>query len=69
MSLEIIIGPMFSGKSSYALSYVRRQRSIGKRVLIVKPDIDNRYLDASQAKDAQGNNLFDTIEQATEATK
>lgn len=43
MSLEIVIGPMFSGKSSYALSYVRRQRAIGKVVLVIKPDIDNRY--------------------------
>jgi thymidine kinase len=43
MSLEIVIGPMFSGKSTYALSYVRRQRAIGKNVLIVKPDIDKRY--------------------------
>lgn len=43
MSLEVVIGPMFSGKSSYALSYVRRQRAIGKRVIVIKPDIDNRY--------------------------
>ena len=43
MSLEVVFGPMFSGKSSYALSYVRRQRAIGKRVLVIKPDIDNRY--------------------------
>lgn len=43
MSLEVVVGPMFSGKSSYALSYVRRQRAIGKRVLVIKPDIDNRY--------------------------
>lgn len=43
MSLEVVIGPMFSGKSSYALSYVRRQRAIGKKVVIIKPDIDNRY--------------------------
>lgn len=43
MSLEVVIGPMFSGKSSYALSYVRRQRAIGKRVLVIKPNIDNRY--------------------------
>lgn len=43
MSLEVVMGPMFSGKTSYALSYVRRQRAIGKRVLVVKPDIDNRY--------------------------
>ena len=43
MPLEIVVGPMFSGKSTYALSYVRRQRSIGKNVLIIKPNIDNRY--------------------------
>jgi thymidine kinase len=43
MSLEVVVGPMFSGKSSYALSYVRRQRAIGKKVLVIKPDIDNRY--------------------------
>ena len=43
MSLEIVIGPMFSGKSSYALSYIRRQRAIGKKVLVIKPSIDNRY--------------------------
>ena len=45
MSLEVVLGPMFSGKSSYALSYVRRQRAIGKQVLVIKPDIDNRYSD------------------------
>jgi thymidine kinase len=47
MSLEIVIGPMFSGKSSYALSYVRRQRAIGKRVLVIKPNIDTRYSNES----------------------
>ena len=45
MPLEIVVGPMFSGKSTYALSYVRRQRSIGKKVLIIKPNIDKRYSD------------------------
>jgi thymidine kinase len=43
MSLEIVLGPMFSGKSSYALSYVRRQRAIGKKVLVIKPNLDTRY--------------------------
>ena len=43
MSLEIVIGPMFSGKSTYALSYIRRQRAIGRSVVVIKPDIDNRY--------------------------
>lgn len=43
MSLEVVIGPMFSGKSTYALSYIRRQNAIGKQVLVIKPNIDNRY--------------------------
>jgi thymidine kinase len=43
MSLEIVVGPMFSGKSTYALSYIRRQRAIDKRVVVIKPNIDNRY--------------------------
>ena len=43
MSLEVVLGPMFSGKSSYALSYVRRQRAIGKDVLVIKPNLDTRY--------------------------
>lgn len=47
MSLEIVLGPMFSGKSSYALSYARRQRAIGKKVLVIKPDIDLRYSEDS----------------------
>jgi thymidine kinase len=43
MSLDIVVGPMFSGKSSYAMSYVRRQKAIGKKVLVIKPNIDTRY--------------------------
>lgn len=43
MSLEIVLGPMFSGKSSFALSYIRRQHAIDKKVLVIKPNIDNRY--------------------------
>lgn len=43
MSLEIVLGPMFSGKSSYALAYIRKQKAIQRNVLAVKPAIDNRY--------------------------
>lgn len=43
MSLDIVIGPMFSGKSSYAMSYIRRQRAIGRKVFVLKPSIDVRY--------------------------
>lgn len=47
MSLEIVVGPMFSGKSTYALSYIRRQLAIKKNVVVVKPNIDTRYSDQS----------------------
>jgi thymidine kinase len=47
MSLEIVLGPMFSSKSGYALSYVRRQHAIGKSVIVIKPNIDKRYSDES----------------------
>jgi thymidine kinase len=43
MSLEIVLGPMFSGKSSYALSYIRKQRVIGRSVIAIKPALDKRY--------------------------
>ena len=43
MSLELIIGPMFAGKSSALQSIVRRRTAIGWTVLVIKPIIDNRY--------------------------
>ncbi len=43
MSLEIVLGPMFSGKSSYALSYIRKQKAIQRNVVAVKPRIDSRF--------------------------
>jgi thymidine kinase len=43
MSLEVVIGPMFSGKSTYAIQYIRRQKAIGVKVLVLKPSIDTRY--------------------------
>jgi thymidine kinase len=43
MSLDIVVGPMFSGKSSYALAYIRKQKAIGRNVIAVKPSIDTRF--------------------------
>jgi len=43
MSLEVVIGPMFSGKSSFIDSAVKRRRSIGANVLVIKPGSDIRY--------------------------
>jgi len=47
MSLEIVVGPMFSGKTTYAISYIQRQQSINKCVVTIKPNIDNRYSNQS----------------------
>jgi thymidine kinase len=48
MSLELVIGPMFAGKSSYILSVIRRYEAIGYPVLTVTTEKDKRY-DASGA--------------------
>jgi thymidine kinase len=41
--LEIIIGPMFSGKSTEVIRRIRLLKCIYKKILIAKPFIDNRY--------------------------
>ena len=41
--LNLIIGPMFSGKSTILLTRYRRYRIAGKRCLLVKYAKDNRY--------------------------
>lgn len=43
MSLDIILGPMFAGKSSYILSVVSRYSAIGTPVLVIKHSNDMRY--------------------------
>jgi thymidine kinase len=43
MSLDIILGPMFAGKSSRILSIVSRYASLGMSVLVVKHASDVRY--------------------------
>jgi thymidine kinase len=43
MSLEIILGPMFSGKSSRIVSIVSRYGVLRAPVLVIKHAADNRY--------------------------
>jgi thymidine kinase len=45
MSLELIIGPMFAGKSSAIIRIVNRYKSIGFPILLVSHSADNRYGD------------------------
>jgi thymidine kinase len=41
--LEVICGPMFSGKSEEMIRRLRRAEIAGQTVVIVKPAIDDRY--------------------------
>lgn len=41
--VELIVGPMFAGKSTMLLKLVRQNQSNGTRVLLVKPAVDTRY--------------------------
>ncbi len=42
-SIEIIMGCMWSGKSTEIIRIAKRYKSINKKVLIIKNDKDNRY--------------------------
>jgi thymidine kinase len=41
--LEVVCGPMFSGKSEELIRRLRRAEIAGQRTVIVKPRIDDRY--------------------------
>lgn len=41
--IEVICGPMFSGKTTALISTVDALREEGKRVFVFKPKLDNRY--------------------------
>ena len=42
-SIQLIMGPMFAGKSTELLRRVNRHEISGKRILSVKFNMDNRY--------------------------
>lgn len=42
-SLEVVCGPMFSGKSEELIRRLKRVQISGKKFLLFKPAIDNRY--------------------------
>jgi thymidine kinase len=43
MSLNLVLGPMWAGKSSYILSKIRRYRAIGWEVYVITNALDHRY--------------------------
>ncbi len=42
--IELILGPMFSGKSTKLIRKIRLYKNTNKKVLVVKPLIDTRYV-------------------------
>ena len=45
--IELILGPMFSGKSSELIKKIRLFTVLKKNVIVIKPNIDNRYSENS----------------------
>ena len=43
MSLELLVGPMFAGKSSALMTVVRRHVALGQHVLVLTHALDRRY--------------------------
>lgn len=43
MKLTVITGPMFSRKTTYLVNHIRQNESEGKKVLVLKHKIDDRY--------------------------
>jgi thymidine kinase len=43
MSIELIIGPMFSGKSSELIKKIRQMKVINYKYIVIKPKLDFRY--------------------------
>jgi thymidine kinase len=43
MSLDLVVGPMWAGKSSYILSKIRRYKAIGWEVYVITNSLDHRY--------------------------
>jgi thymidine kinase len=43
MSLELIIGPMFSGKTTYLISYYERFKYTNNNIMVINHSSDKRY--------------------------
>jgi thymidine kinase len=68
--LDIIIGPMFSGKSFELIRRIRLLKILEKKYLVIKPKIDNRYTkdnvicthNYDREECIQVKNLYDSIQ-------
>jgi len=70
MSLQLVIGPMFSGKSSYLLSSIQRYKEINWPTFVITSVLDKRYSEETKIinhnkdycmADIAVENLFDAM--------
>src|SRR3954452_10039851 len=64
--IEVICGPMFSGKSEELIRRLRRAIIARKRVEVFKPIIDNRYSDDETVPDADLGMIAQVVADASE---
>jgi len=64
------MGPMFAGKTSYALSAIRKHTALGQRVLVIKHSCDTRFGVTSEITTHDGDSLpcltTDTLNSVTD---
>lgn len=63
--IHLIIGPMFSGKSTELLRRLKRAKIAGKNVILLKPEIDKRGIlthdDKDDINNLDKNNFFEFV--------
>src|SRR5204862_4507175 len=64
--IEVVCGPMFSGKSEELIRRLRRAEIARQRVQIFKPTIDNRYSDTEIVSHSQLRIKSEVVNSASE---
>ena len=67
--LELIIGPMFSGKSTELIRHIRMMKVINAKYIVIKPKIDTRYDSdkiVSHNKDSESCIVVDDLNEITD---
>ncbi|MCX8058382.1 MAG: thymidine kinase [Spirochaetes bacterium] len=59
--IHLIIGPMFSGKSTELIRRLKRAKIAGRKVILIKPSIDKRGILTHDDKEVGNKNDFNFI--------
>ena len=65
-SIEVVCGPMFSGKTEELIRRVKRAQIAKQRVQIFKPAIDNRYDEVKVVSHSSQSIISEPVDKATE---